>query len=130
LHVSAPVTTLAQLHEAAIEERAGLAADSVPPPYLNAWARLNSHRPFSVSDVEWRLALDDGGRFLDAWGSDAAEAGWTPGEIFDVTVGRVWRLAGQRIEAIGAGYARLSDGRKIFLCTYAWRGQVAMSSEK
>jgi hypothetical protein len=28
--------------EAAIEERAGLAADRVPAIYLNVWARLNS----------------------------------------------------------------------------------------
>lgn len=52
----------------AIEERAGLAADRVPPAYLDAWARLNHQKPSSVSEAEWRLALDDGGRFLDAWG--------------------------------------------------------------
>jgi hypothetical protein len=51
---------------AALEERAGLAADRVPPVYLDAWARLNCQKPASVSQAEWRLALDDGGRFLDA----------------------------------------------------------------
>src|SRR5271165_2692385 len=32
----------------AIEERAGLAADSVPACYLDAWARLNHQKPASV----------------------------------------------------------------------------------
>jgi len=102
--------------EVAIEERAGLAADRVPAVYLDAWARLNCEKPFSVSDAEWRLALDDGGRFLDACGNEAADMGWLPGELFDVTAGLVWRLNGARIEAISADYARLSDGRKI-LCS-------------
>ena len=44
-----------------------------PPVYLDGWARLSHQKPFEVSEAEWRLALDDGGRFLDAWGSEAAE---------------------------------------------------------
>ena len=83
----------------AIEERVALAAGRVPPVFLDAWARLNCQKPFAVSEAEWRLALDDGGRFLDAWGCDAAELGWTPGELFDVMSGLVWRLNGQRAKA-------------------------------
>ena len=71
-----------------------------------------------MSETELRLALDDGGRFLDAWGNEAAEMGWTPGELFDVTAGLAWRLAGERVEAIGAR-ARLSDGRTIMRGTLA-----------
>jgi hypothetical protein len=97
----------------AIEERAGLAADRVPPVYLDAWARLNHQKPVGVSETEWRLALDDGGRFLDAFGSEAAELRWMPGELFDVRSGLVWRFAGERVEAIGADHVRLSDGRAI-----------------
>jgi hypothetical protein len=67
--------------EVDIEERAGLAADLVPTVYLDAWARLNCQKPASASESEWRLALDDGGRFLDAWGNDAADVGWTSGEL-------------------------------------------------
>ena len=99
--------------EAAIEERAGLAADRVPPVYLDAWARLNCQKPACVSEDEWRLALDDGGHFLDAWGSDAAAMGWMPGALFDVTAGLIWRLAGERVQAPGPDHARLSDGRTI-----------------
>jgi len=63
----------------AIEERAALAADRVPAVYLDAWARLNHQKPTSVSEAEWRLALDDGGRFSRRLGSrrgdDAMECG-------------------------------------------------------
>jgi hypothetical protein len=103
------VAIVATDRAAEIEERAGLAADRVPPVYLDAWARLNYQKPFNVSEAAWRLALDDGGCFLDAWGSEAAEAGWTPGQLFDVTAGLVWRLAGERVEAIGGHHAKLSE---------------------
>jgi len=39
-----------------------------------------------------------------------AEIGWTPGELFELTTGLVWRLAGQRVEAIGDDCVRLSEG--------------------
>ena len=96
-----------------IEERAGLAVDRVPALYLDAWARLNHQKPFAVSDAEWRLALDDGGLFLDARGNDAAELGWTPGDLFDVTAGLIWRLAGERVETIRRDRVTLSDGRMV-----------------
>ena len=105
--------------QAAIEERAGLAADCVPPVYLDAWARLNCQKPFAVSEAEWRLALDDGGRFLDAWGCDAAEMGWTPGELFDVKRGLAWELAGRRVVALGPGYVRLDDGDRLTVGGFA-----------
>lgn len=98
---------------AELGERAGFASDSVPTLYLDEWARLNCQKPASVSEAEWRLALDDGGRFLDAWGSEAAEAEWTPRELFDVTAGLVWSLGGERVDAIGKDYARLGDGRVV-----------------
>ena len=97
--------------EAAIEERAGL-ADRVPSVYLDVWARLNCQKPASVSEAAWRLALDDGGRFLDGWGADAATMLWTAGELFDVprggrAGGLVWQLRGERVEALGVARARL-----------------------
>ena len=98
---------------AEIEERAGLASDTVPALYLDAWARLNCQKPTRVSEAEWRLALNDGGLFLDAWGDDAAALDWTPGALFDVASGLVWRLGGERVEAFGVDHARLSDGRVV-----------------
>ncbi|MGO4869845.1 MAG: hypothetical protein ACLPGW_04435, partial [Roseiarcus sp.] len=82
----------------AIEECAGLAADRVPLVYLDARSRLNCRKPARVSDAEWHRALDDGGQFVDAWGNDAVALQWTPGELFDVKTGLVWRLAGERVE--------------------------------
>ena len=82
-----------------IEERAALAADSVPAAYLDGWARLNHQKPEHVSETEWRRALDDGGRFLEAWGSNVAEAGWTPAELFDFNAGLIWRLADEHASA-------------------------------
>ena len=93
-----------------IEERAGLAADSVPPVYLDAWARLNHQKPEGVTQADWRRALDDGGCFLDAFGKEAAELGWKPGELFDVGRGLIWRLSGERVAAVGAHGVRLKNG--------------------
>lgn len=97
----------------AIEERAGLASALVPRVYLDAWAQLNCQKPASVSEAEWRRALDDGGRFLDAWGYVAQAFGWAAGELFNVSAGLVWRLEGERVEFIGSERVRLSGGRTI-----------------
>jgi hypothetical protein len=100
-----------------IEERAALTADRVQPCYLDVWARLNCQKP-AVSEAEWRLALDDGGRFLDDRGTLAAELQWTAGDLFDVPRdgtlrGLVWLLKGKRVEALGADHARLAGGGKF-----------------
>ncbi len=107
--VAAPITPINADDEAAIEERAGMASGSVPPAFLDTWSRLNCQKPEGVSEAEWRLALDDGGLFLDAWGNEAADIGWTPGELFDLPAGLVWRLAGQRVLGVGS-YRILFEG--------------------
>jgi hypothetical protein len=102
----------------AIEERAALAADSMPACYLDGWARLQCQRPFSTAESEWQRALDDGGRFLDAWGADAATMLWLAGELFDVPGdgrpgGLIWQLKGERVTALDKDRAQLADGRTI-----------------
>lgn len=102
----------------AIEERAALCADAIPAIYLDAWARLNHQKPASVSDAEWRQALNDGALFLDAWGAEAAQYGWTAGDLFSIPAGcrpggLVWFLTGALVEAFGRDRARLTDGRTI-----------------
>jgi hypothetical protein len=102
----------------AIEERAALAAESVLACYLDAWARLQCQQPLSVADGKRRLAINDAGLFLDAWGADAATMQWTAGELFDVPRegkqgGLVWQLNGERVHTLGEGRARLTDGRTI-----------------
>ena len=96
----------------AIAERAAL-ADRVPARYRDAWARLCHQKPAGVSEAGWRLALDDGGRFLDAWGSEAAKLGWTVGALFDVANGLIWRLAEGSVVELRAGSARTDGGRMI-----------------
>jgi hypothetical protein len=110
--VTLPPTARAEAEEAAIEERAGL-ADSVPAVYRDAWARLNVQKPWGVSEEKWRLALDDGGLFLDEFGSEAAFLGWTADEIFDLWIGILWQLKGERVQALGPDDADLSSGRII-----------------
>jgi len=111
-----PETDLPESVRDAIEERAAFCAGIVPAPYLNTWARLNHQKPMRVSDEEWRRAVDDGGRFFDAWGSLAADWGWTIAELFDVPSpghlgGLFWFIEGATVEAFGPDHARLSDCR-------------------
>jgi hypothetical protein len=113
--VTVPVTERPSEDEAAFHERAGMAAESVPTVYLDAWARLNCRRPAKVTEATWRQALDDGGRFLDAWGSIAAEEQWSAGEIFDVPRagsggGLIWKIAGRAVESFGPKHVRFDDG--------------------
>jgi hypothetical protein len=115
--------------EAEIEERKGMAADSVPEAYLDAWARLQCQRP-RVPDDEWQLAINDAGGFLDAWGSMAAEFGWTPGELFDVprgdgTSGLIWFLKGEPVRSLGPDHAVLGNGTHVRRLS---RGESASSA--
>ena len=117
--VTSPVALVPEPEQVAILERAQLCAGSVPAIYLDAWARLNCQKPLRVSEGEWCQALDDGGRFLDAWGwVSESEWAWTVGELFDVPGpgkdgGLIWRLGGALVEAYGPEYVRLSDTRII-----------------
>jgi hypothetical protein len=60
-----------------------------------------------VTELAWRQAIDDAGRFLAQWGSLAVEFGWTPGDLFDVprdgAVGLVWWLKSRTVAALGPG---------------------------
>ena len=101
-----------------IEERAGLAADRVPARYLDTWARLQCQLPSYAPVDTWQRAIEDGGRFLDLWGTDAAAMRWTAGELFDVPRdgrpgGLVWQLKGERVGTLGEDRARLTHGRMI-----------------
>jgi hypothetical protein len=96
-----------------------LAADSVPEPYLDAWARLQVQKPMRVSDAEWRQAIDDAGRFLDRLGSFAVELQWTAGGVFDVPHdgkpgGLVWFLKGEFVRSLGPEHAVLGNGTRAY----------------
>ena len=102
----------------AAEERAAMAAHSVPAIYLDAWARLQVQRPLSVTEDDWRGALDDAGLFLDAWSEHAASMGWDACDLFDVprqgrSGGLIWQLRRERVDALGEDHARANAGRTI-----------------
>ena len=97
--------------EAEIQERAGMAADSVPEIYLDAWARLQCVKPTGVVEAHWQVAINDAGLFLDGWSKFAPGLGWTASELFEATTGLAWQLRGAFVQALGADHARLSDGR-------------------
>ena len=59
-----------------------MAAGSVPESYLDAFARLQCQKLIAVLDDKQRQAINDAGRFLDAWGALAAEFQWVAGRSF------------------------------------------------
>jgi hypothetical protein len=97
---------------AEIEERKGMAADSVPERYLDAWVRLERQGPAHVTVEQWRQAIDDAGRFLAQWGKLADSFGWTPGDLFDLprdgAMGLVWWLKGRTVSALGPEQATIT----------------------
>ncbi|WP_036258180.1 hypothetical protein [Methylocapsa aurea] len=121
-HKAAIVTLLRQaesptpeLGAAALEERAA-AADGVPEPYRDAWARLQIQKPIGVSDQEWRQAIAAAGLFLDQWGSLAVQFEWSPGDLFDVprdgeTGGVIWFCHGEEVRSLGPEHAVTASGR-------------------
>jgi hypothetical protein len=77
-----------------------LASDSVPEPYLDAWATFQVQCPGGMMEQTWRQAIDDAGRFLAQWGKLADSFGWTPGER-DGAMGLAWWLTGRAVTALG-----------------------------
>ena len=119
----------------AIEERAAIL--SCPAAYRDTFARLKHQKPLAVSDAEWRLAVNDAGLFLDIWGAEAAALGLTPGDLFDVRAGLVWRLAGERVDALcvdasGVDHVRLCDGRTIRkgACERRWPNSIVGDEDR
>jgi hypothetical protein len=69
------------------EERAALVEDGTGAPreWCEGFARLDlATPPTGFDDKRWRTLLDDGGRFLDRWGAEAARLGWSAEDVFGV----------------------------------------------
>jgi hypothetical protein len=95
-----------------------MAAGSLPEPYLDAFARLQCQKLITVLDDEQRQAINDAGRFLDAWRALAAEFQWSPGDLFDVPRdgkpgGLVWFLKGEAVRALGHAHATTESARNF-----------------
>lgn len=69
------------------EERAAIVAEGakVRPAWAEEFARLCvAPRPSRISAKDWQRIVDDGGVFLDRWGSKADELGWGPLDCFGI----------------------------------------------
>lgn len=102
-------------------ERAALAsstAGAIPEEWRQGWAALQVARPPAGFDARrWAEVIDDGGRFLDCWGPQAAALGWTAREVFGAHPGAPERrhdcrglvllLTGLRVVAITAESATI-----------------------
>ena len=107
--------------------------DSVPAPYLDAWARLQVRKPGDVSDAEWQQAIVDGGLFLGKWGNIAADNGWTDRDLFDapckgVPGGLVWFLRGAPVASLGPWHASIGEGYVVFDKTtrHSWQNSYVI----
>jgi hypothetical protein len=95
-----------------IDERQAIAEieGGVPPLYSASFARMQLTPPPGLSVPRWLQAVDDAGRFLDAFGQQAQAMGWRADDLFRPD-GLVQTLQGAHITKITSTTAVLSDGR-------------------
>lgn len=110
-----------RLDHADEDERAALVEQDggIPRLFAEAFARLQQSCPAGVPEARWRQFIDDGGLFLDRWGAEALEFGWTVRDVFGLDHGKplarldrmglVWLLKGRQVVALTDRAARLSD---------------------
>ncbi len=104
-----PANDSSELDMDLIAERAALAADSVPPCYLQAWAKFQARQPLWTSQEQWQRAVDHAGQFLDRWGFLAAEFEWSPDDLFGRD-GLAFSLNGEAVRALGPFHAVTVNG--------------------
>ena len=110
---------------AEVEERAGIIqANGHAPDWSTEAATLFTMTPpASFTEARWEQILDDGGRFADAWGKQAAALGWSPVDAFGVSPyapevnpgasGLVLLLEGHSVIALDADTATIDCGRGV-----------------
>lgn len=104
------------------QERHALALElgGVPEPYAEAFAHLQCDIHPDIPRSRRKLAVEDGGHFLDRWASEALRLGWSAESLFGhhLTVplsrfdhlGLIWILRGRRVTALGTTWAQLDNG--------------------
>ncbi len=110
------------------EERAAIVQyeAGVPRAWAEGYARLQLlPRPEVISESRWRQLIDDGGYFLDEWGTQAAQLGWDVLTTFGISrrapehrldmQGLVPSLCGHRVMALTAEAATIDAGGKAKL---------------
>jgi hypothetical protein len=96
-----------------------------PTPLAHGLTALQARQPQGLDGFRCRAALKDGRRFLETWGSEAANLGWTGDDLFGLhptaplarydPMGLVWLLRGRTVERLTATEAtiRASAGRTL-----------------
>jgi len=97
-----------------LDERQAIAEmeGGIPPLYSAGFARLQLTPPPGLSVLRWLQAVDDAGRFLDAFGHQAQALGWRSDDLFRAD-GLVLALQGTHVTQLTSTIAVLSDGRSV-----------------
>ena len=97
-----------------LDERQAIAEmeGGIPPLYSAGFARLQLTPPPGLSVSRWLQAVDDAGRFLDAFGQPAQALGWRADDLFR-SDGLVLALQGAHVTELTSTTAVLSDGRSV-----------------
>jgi hypothetical protein len=95
-----------------MDERQSMAEieGGIPALYSEGFARLQLTPPPGLSIPRWLQAVDDAGRFLDAFGQQAQALGWRADDLFRAD-GLVRTLQGAHVITLTSTTAALSDGR-------------------
>jgi hypothetical protein len=95
-----------------LDERQAIAEveGGIPPLYSAGFAGLQLTPPPGLSVPQWLQAVDDAGRFLDAFGQQAQAMGWRADDLFRPD-GLVRMLQGSHVSKLTSTAAALSDGR-------------------
>ncbi len=111
-------------HEAFAERTAIIQANGIPEAWATGYATLcTMPRPTAYIPERWQQIVNDGGRFLDQWGRQAAALGWNGTDVFGVdpanpetayrSMGLVPLLSGRPLCAITADIARIDCGNGV-----------------
>jgi hypothetical protein len=95
-----------------LDERQAIAEieGGIPPLYSAGFARLQLTPPPGLSVPRWLQAVDDAGRFLNAFGQQAQAMGWRADDLFRAD-GLVPTLQGSHVITLTSTTASFSNGR-------------------
>ena len=106
------IGTIGTVPQADIDERVAVVEidGGMPAVFSEGFARLQLSPRVGLSVLRWLQVVDDAGRFLDAFGAQAAAFGWVADDLFG-RHGLVLALNGAVVLTLTASTATLSDGR-------------------
>jgi len=114
----------------------GTAFSNFPARYGRTMTALESRCPYLVPVDRWKLAVEDGRRFLARWGEQAEALGWTAKDLFGLLTvpehakpgfnrlsrydetGLIWLLKGRRVVALTEGAAAIQNPATASITKY------------